>query len=138
MAEEAAVLDRGVLGPDWRRTGLGFRAYPVDSNASEASDVCRFFGTPDLGPSAHFYTADAGECAAVKTNPRWMFEGIAFRAVLPVKGLCAAGTDAVIRFFWPGADVSQSRHRYVRDAATLAQMRALGWIEEGPVFCSPQ
>jgi len=55
-----------------------------------------------------------------------------------VKGLCAAGMDAVIRFFWPGADVSQSRHRYVRDAVTLGQMRTAGWIEEGPVFCSPQ
>jgi len=34
-------------------------------------------------------------------------------------------------------DVSQSRHRYVRDAAGLARMRAVASIEEGPVFCSP-
>jgi hypothetical protein len=32
--------------------------------------------------------------------------------------------------------VSQSRHRYARDAAAIAAMRAAAWIEEGPVFCS--
>jgi len=135
VAEEAAMLDRGTLGTDWHRTGLSFRAYPAGSAAG--LDVCRFFGTA-TGPAAHFYTADGAECALVKTNPRWLYEGIAFRALLPGAGVCPASTEPVIRFFWPGADVSQSRHRYVRDAATLAAMRALPWIEEGPVFCSPQ
>jgi len=138
VPEEAAVLDHGVLGPDWHRTGLGFRAYAVGANATAASDVCRFFGTPGVGPSAHFFTADASECMTVKANPHWLFEGLAFRALLPVEGACPAGTDTVVRFFWQGTEVLQSRHRYVRDAATLAQMRGLGWVEEGPVFCSPQ
>jgi len=37
----------------------------------------------------------------------------------------------------PGLSVSASRHRYVRDVAEIARMRSVGWIEEGPVFCSP-
>jgi hypothetical protein len=135
VPEEAAMLDQGGLGPDWHRTGLTFRAYPASATAGR--EVCRFFGTA-IGPSAHFYTADAAECAAVKANPHWAYEGIAFRALLPTAATCALGTQPVIRFFWPGADVSQSRHRYVLDAATLAAMRALAWIEEGAVFCAPQ
>jgi hypothetical protein len=134
VPEEAAMLDQGRLGPDWQRTGLTFRAYPVASTAGV--DVCRFFGTA-TGPSAHFYTADPAECTAVKANPRWAYEGTAFRALLPTVGTCALGTQPVIRFFWPGADVSQSRHRYVLDPAALAAMRAQAWIEEGAVFCSP-
>src|SRR5262249_1096786 len=120
VPEEAAMLDAGTLGPDWHRTGLAFHGDPVASSAG--SGVCRVLGTPGLGPSAHFYTADPAECAAVKANPRWLFEGIAFRALLPAAGVCPAGTLPVIRFYFVGADVSQSRHRYVADAAAIAVM----------------
>lgn len=137
VREEADAIDNGVVGPDWQRTGLSFRSYAAGSTGGGAVDVCRFFGTPGLGPSAHFYTADPVECALVKANPRWLYEGIAFRALLPVAGACPAATAPVIRFFWPGSEVARSRHRYVQDAATLAAMRAAGWIEEGPVFCAP-
>ena len=137
VPEEAAAIDQGVVGPGWARTGLSFRAFAAGSVGGSAIDVCRFFGTPGIGPSAHFYTADPAECAGVKANPRWLYEGIAFRALLPAAGACPVATEPVIRFFWPGPDVSRSRHRYVRDAAELARMRAAAWIEEGPVFCSP-
>jgi hypothetical protein len=137
VAEEAAAIDAGVVGPGWVRTGFTFHAYAVETQADGTLPVCRFFGTPGLGPSAHFFTADAAECALVKTNPRWLYEGIAFRAAVPSSGVCAAGTSPVVRFFWPGAIVTESRHRYVKDAAEIARMRSAGWIEEGPVFCSP-
>jgi hypothetical protein len=137
VPEEAAAIDQGLVGPDWLRTGYSFRGFAAGTLAANVVDVCRFWGTPGIGPSAHFYTADPGECASVKANPRWLYEGIAFRAILPVAGACPAATAPVIRFFWPGPDVTQSRHRYVRDAAELARMRAAAWIEEGPVFCSP-
>lgn len=132
---EATAIDDGVVGPDWQRTGFTFRAYAADGAAG--APVCRFFGTPGVGPSAHFYTADAAECAQVKANPYWRYEGIAFRAPLPAAGACPAGTAPVVRYFRPGADVLHSRHRYVRDAAEQARMRDGSWIEEGPVFCSP-
>jgi len=77
---EAALLEGGGLGPDWRRTGATFQAYPRDAQAPvEARDACRFFGTPGLGPNSHFYTTDAAECAAVGADPHWTREGVAFR-----------------------------------------------------------
>jgi hypothetical protein len=135
VSEEAASIDQGLVGPNWQRTGQSFRSFAAGTTTGGAFDVCRFWGAPGIGPSSHFYTADPGECAGVKTNPRWLYEGIAFRAMLPIAGLCPAATEPVIRFFWPGTDVTQSRHRYVRDAAELARMRSALWIEEGPVFC---
>jgi hypothetical protein len=137
VVEEAVAIDHGVVGPGWVRTGLSFQGFAAGTLGGNAADVCRFFGTPGSGPSAHFYTADPAECAKVKANPRWLYEGIAFRSILPALGTCPPATAAVIRFFWPGNDVTQSRHRYVLDAALLARMRGAAWIEEGPVFCSP-
>ena len=137
VPQEADAIDKGAVGPGWVRTGFTFRAYAADADAKEAMPVCRFFGTPGLGPDAHFFTADAAECALVKANARWWYEGIAFRALVPAAGSCPAATAAVVRFYSPGLDVSASRHRYVRDAAEIARMRSAGWIEEGPVFCSP-
>jgi serine protease len=99
--------------------------------------VCRFTGTPNIGPNSHFYTADAGECALVAANPYWVYEGSPFRTLVPAAGACAQGTSPVIRFFFPGSDVVQVRHRYVVDPAEAAQMLGAGWIEEGPVFCAP-
>jgi HYDIN/CFA65/VesB-like, Ig-like domain/Repeat of unknown function (DUF5648) len=137
VAEEATAIDAGAVGPGWARTGFSFRAYAADTPAEGTLPVCRFFGTPGQGPSAHFFTADAAECALVKANPRWLYEGIAWRADVPANGQCAAGASPVVRFFWPGAIVTDARHRYVKDAAEIARMRSAEWIEEGPVFCSP-
>ncbi len=137
-AAEEAAIDAGLVGLGWVRTGQSFHAWADTQSAPTAAlAVCRFFGTPGLGPSSHFFTANPAECAAVKMNPGWIYEGIAFNALLPVGGACAQGSAAVIRFFRGGASVSESRHRYVQDAVELARMRAAGWIEEGPVFCSP-
>ena len=136
--DEAAAIDRGAVGPNWARTGLGFRAYAAGTTGGNAVDVCRFFGTPGVGPSSHFFTGNAAECAAVRTNPDWFDEGIAFRAIVPAAGACPAGSTPVQRFFWPGGLVTLSRHRYASDAATIVALRAAApaWIEEGPVFCS--
>jgi Repeat of unknown function (DUF5648)/Abnormal spindle-like microcephaly-assoc'd, ASPM-SPD-2-Hydin len=136
-AEEAAI-DAGRVGVGWTRTGESFHAWADAASApAGALPVCRFFGTPGVGPASHFFTANPAECAAVKTNPGWIYEGTAFYALLPAGGTCAEASVAVIRFFWAGAAVADSRHRYVQDAAVLGQMRAAGWLEEGPVFCSP-
>jgi hypothetical protein len=135
---EIAFLDGGGLGADWTRTGAKFHAWPRDDTSSTSEvDVCRFFGTPGVGPNSHFFTGNATECALVKTDPHWIYEGIAFRSVLPQNGQCPTGYTTVNRLWLPGADVTGSRHRYTADAATIATMTAAGWKLEGPVFCAP-
>jgi len=132
---EAAFLDAGGLGTGWVRTGAHFRAWPRGVPAG--FDVCRFFGTPGIGPDSHFYTADAAECAAVKRNPHWIAEGIAFRTAIPLAGACTTGYSTVIRLWKPGVDTTGTRHRYTADPATVTAMAAAGWVVEGPVFCVP-
>jgi hypothetical protein len=134
---EAAFIDAGGVGTAWVRTGFHFRAWAADNAASGALPVCRFTGTPNIGPSSHFFTADDNECTVVKTNPYWLYEGVAFRALPPSGGVCAAGMTPVVRFFWSGTEVALLRHRYVVDPAEAARMRAAGWLEEGVVFCAP-
>src|SRR4051812_38378586 len=78
FADEVAMLDAGVVVPGWVRTGVAFNAWQAATDDPKAVPVCRFFGTPGVGPDSHFYTADPAECALVKTNPDWTFEAIAF------------------------------------------------------------
>jgi len=134
---EAAFIDAGGVGMGWLRTGFHFHSWTTDAVVPGGVPVCRFMGTPNLGPSSHFFTADPTECALVLSNRYWLFEGMAFKILPTVAGLCSSGTIPVTRFFWPGSDVTLIRHRYVVDAAEAQRMRAAGWIEEGAVFCAP-
>ena len=136
-AAEAAFIDGGGVGAAWMRTGFHFHAWTTGNVAPETVPVCRFTGTPNIGPDSHFFTGYAAECALVQANPYWLYEGIAFRTLLPAAGQCVAGMIPVIRFYRPGTAINQVRHRYVVDAAQAEQMLSLGWIEEGPVFCAP-
>jgi serine protease len=99
--------------------------------------VCRFFGTPGIGPNSHFYTGYARECDIVRKDAHWIEEGATFRARLPVDGACANGERTVTRLFRPGATVTASRHRYVVDASLATVMQGQGWVLEGAVFCAP-
>jgi hypothetical protein len=136
-AGEIALLDGGGLGGEWSRTGASFRAWPRDGADPRALPVCRFFGAPGFGPESHFYTAYANECAAVRADAHWIEEGVTFRAMLPSATGCPGGFAVVSRFWKPGRAVTETRHRYVVDAAAAATMRAAGWVAEGPVFCAP-
>ncbi|MEO8506966.1 MAG: hypothetical protein ABI593_04985 [Betaproteobacteria bacterium] len=69
--EEVAALDTGTNVKGWTRTGGQFTVFT--ESAEGLSAVCRFFGTPGVGPDSHFYTADAAECAKVRTYPAWTF-----------------------------------------------------------------
>ena len=84
---EAAMLDAGVIVPGWPRTGFAFKVRPRRRRARARR--CRFFGTPGIGPNSHFFTIDADECAMVKANPFWTYEGIAFNADRPVDATTA-------------------------------------------------
>jgi uncharacterized protein (DUF1800 family) len=134
--DEAAMLDQGVVVKGWTRTGVTWSAWANAGDSATAVPVCRFFGTPGKGPNSHFYTADANECAVVKQNPGWTFEAIAFYIDVPQSGACKAGTTQVYRSFYPGADVSQSNHRFLPDM-TMFEHMAGSSILEGLVMCSP-
>jgi hypothetical protein len=99
--------------------------------------VCRFLGAPPRGPEAHFFSASAAECEALRHNDLWLDEGLAFRTLLPSAERCPAGFQLVVRLWWRGSDAREVRHRYVRDAAIAASMGRDGWVVEGAVFCSP-
>jgi hypothetical protein len=133
-AAEAAMLDAGVIVPGWTRTGYDFKAWQAGTALGAAT--CRFFGTPGIGPNSHFYTIDADECAKVRVNPNWMFESFAFQALAPASATCPADRMLVTRLYNNGMG-GQASHRYTTSPSVKADMLANGWIEEGPVFCTP-
>jgi serine protease len=134
---EIAIIESGGAGPGWQRTGLGFRAYiPEAGVAVAALAVCRFYGTPGIGPNSHFYTADAAECAAVKSDPGWTYEGIAFYIPVPAGGQCASTTTPVYRAYNKRFAQNDSNHRYASDVVVYNAMVAQGWTGEGVVMCS--
>jgi len=134
--DEAAMLDAGVVVPGWTRTGVTFSAWKAAGDSPTAVPVCRFFGTPNVGPDSHFYTADPTECALVKQNPDWTFEAIAFYIEPPRAASCPAATAPIYRSFYPGPNVSASNHRFVPDL-TMHQKMAASSILEGVVMCEP-
>ena len=138
-AGEIAAIDSGAAGPGWQRTGLSFKPYaPGSGNPPGAQPVCRFYGTPGLGPNSHFYTVDPLECEGVRRDPGWTYEGTAFYIVPPASGQCATGTQPVYRAYNTRFAQNDSNHRYTTDAAVYAQMQAQGWAGEGAVFCAAQ
>jgi len=133
--EEAAALDAGALGGAWKRTGFAFPVAPASDTL--AVDVCRLFGTPSVGPNTHFYTGNPQECASLRANPLWMFEGMAFRIPMPVSDACPATLRPVYRLYNNPTTLAAVNHRFTADGATYSAMRAQGWIGEGVAFCAP-
>jgi photosystem II stability/assembly factor-like uncharacterized protein len=143
-ADEIAMLNLGSL-PPWVPTG---ESWPVfDAQNLVSSPVCRFFSASFAPKSSHFYTPFPAECATVKANPGWQFEGIAFYVQLPTgygtgNGYCSQGAIALYRAYNNGMGGAPN-HRYTTSIATLNAMLAQGWTFEGEantkVFaCVPQ
>ena len=130
---EAAMLDAGIVVPGWKRTGFDFKVHAAD--APDGLPACRFFGTPGVGPNSHFFTIDPTECAKVMANPAWTFEGIAFRADVPVAEDCAPDRVPVVRLYNNGKG-GQANHRYVTSRGEVREMLIEGWTREGVVFCA--
>ena len=145
---EIANVDRGFAG-DWKRTGLGFVAWASASDAPPgAVPVCRFYAS---GPNSHFYTGSRQECdelKALEVSQRaeaqakgkaflgWAYETIAFWALLPQNGQCAAGFKPVWRAYNNRALEMDSNHRLTTDAGQRAAM--MGWVDEGAQLCVTQ
>jgi len=136
---EADLIDRGSAGPNWQRTGVAFRVWM--SPAAGGMPVCRFYGTPGIGPNSHFYSALPSECAMTANDPGWTFEGVAFYAYyLYQDGInaCPAGTQYVYRMYNNGFAQNNSNHRYLTDYDLAMSMVASGWSFEGPTMCVPR
>jgi len=144
--DEIAALDAGVA---FKRTGERFKAWLRASDApASAVPVCRFYAS---GPNSHFYTANPGECAYLKSLQQkqasdaaakglpfqgWQFEAIAFYAVAPQNGACPAGTQPVWLAYNDRAAQDDSNHRFMATEAVRSAMR-MSWTDEGLAFCSP-
>jgi probable HAF family extracellular repeat protein len=134
---EITAMDSGQFS-GWSRTGQTFNVHldaPVGTNA-----VCRFFGAAF---TSHFYTANADECALVKTYPAWQYEGIAFNIAVPdLNGNCPSATQPVYRLYNNGKEAAPN-HRYTTSLTTRSQMMDAGWVPEGSgplgvAMCAPQ
>ncbi|CAN5401395.1 hypothetical protein BH11PSE11_BH11PSE11_14690 [soil metagenome] len=145
---EKRSIDTGGAGPGWSRTGYQFKVYAspqIDELPShDRVPVCRFYGTPGIGPNSHFYTAEAGECAQVKKDPGWFYEGIAFwitrvanTAGSPAAPSCPIGSIAVNRVYNGRWMVNDSNHRFSTSNSLILQMKDKGWAVEGAVMCAP-
>jgi len=134
---EAIAIDGGSAGPGWSRTGETWKAWVLGPIPS-APEVCRFYGTPGIGPNSHFYTADFNECAGVKQDPGWTYEEPnKFWVRAPVSGGCTAGSQPIYRAYNNRFAQNDSNHRYASNSAIYNQMIAQGWIGEGVVYCAP-
>ena len=130
---EAALLDAGVQITGWSSTGFAFKAWPAGSPNGTAT--CRFFGTPGIGPDSHLYTNNPAECAMVKGDRAWTYEGVAFNALPVIGGDCAVDRVPVIRLYNNGRG-GEANHRYTTSRSEIANTTARGWSVEGPVFCA--
>ncbi len=138
IANEIALLDAGTTIKGWARTEQSFNVYT--SAQAGSSPVCRYYIPPELGNS-HFYGRGTTECTATgAANPTFVNEDPQFfQIMLPVFGVCPAGTRNVYRVFSNRADVN---HRYMVVSAIRDQMVTNGWLAEGDgpdlvVMCSP-
>ena len=139
-ADEIAAIQSGSAGPGWQLTGQSFKVWPSmppDTAFSAVAPVCRFYGVPAGGPNSHFFTAQADECALVKRNGGWYYEGIGFY-IRPVDsgGGCPAGYLSVERAYNRGAARNDSNHRFTTSESTFRAMGAQGWAKEGTVMCA--
>lgn len=135
-AAEMGFVDSGGAGAGWARTGGRFGVYAAAGDAAGLAPVCRFYGTPGVGPNSHFYTANAAECEFVKSQAGWTYEGIAFHVPVPQAGTCPAGTTSVMRTYNDRAAANDSNHRFTVDATVQARMVAAGHRDEGTVMCA--
>jgi len=131
---EAAALDAGTPVKGWTRTGGQFTVFT--DPAPGLSAVCRFFGTPGNGPNSHFYTADAAECAKVKTLPAWTFEEISF--YIPTTGNGDCGSNWPVYRSYYSDQIADANHRFTIDLTAHVRMKdGRGDILEGIVMCAP-
>ena len=130
--DEMAAIDSGAAG-GWVRTGYSFKVQNRPTGGY--SSVCRFYLT-GLARGSHFYTANAAECAGLKTDLYWKYEADAFY-VAPVAsdGSCSSGKIPVYRLYNNQLSGTPN-HRYSTAAYLQTEMASKGWSLEGAAFCA--
>lgn len=127
-AEEIAAIDGGTF-QGWVRTGESFKVSALD--AAGAAKVCRFFSAAFSPKSSHFYTPAAAECASVKSNANWQYEGQVFSLTpATAAGVCPAATQPLFRLYNTGQGGAPN-HRYTIRSDLRSRMLAQGWVSEG-------
>ena len=98
---------------------------PVDSVDTSLPFLCRRFIT------------SSDECAIVKRNGGWFYEGTGFY-LHPVDAdrQCPAGFLQVERAYNNGFPRNDSNHRFTTSDSTVRAMGQKGWTIEGPVMCA--
>jgi hypothetical protein len=128
IAAEVAKLDDGTF-IGWARTGYKFKVWMVATTGT--ASVCRFFSTAFNPRSSHFYTPVSSECATVKSNPNWSFEGEVLGVLLPsAAGTCPSSTKPLFRLYNNGGGGAPN-HRYTVEPSVRTSMVVLGWVPEG-------
>ena len=92
--EEMRGLDEGTGARGWQRTGKEFDVLlmPGCPPVRVEQAAYRFFGTPGVGPSSHFFTLDREECRVVEKTGAWLYEGATFWAApTNARGGCDQG-----------------------------------------------
>jgi len=131
---EIESLDSGAIA-GWRRTGVELWVH--DAPEPGLVPVCRFYSVAFAPRSAHFYTADAVECEAVKANPHWIDEGVAFYVKPPEKvsgnWACPSGYREVQRWYNGGNGGAPQHilHPYRGDWDYWDGRPPMGWTVEG-------
>ncbi len=137
-ASDKDIIDRGLAGPGWSRTGYAFKGYtlpgPAELRVATQAPVCRFFFPAIL---THFFSAEPAECNLVRGYGT-IDEGIDFWITHARDAACPAGSLALTRLYNNRWRENESNHRYTtsRSLAT-ALVRDNGWINEGVVMCAP-
>ena len=120
----------------WQRLGRDaeFKVWPADEPApSTASPVCRFYSRL---VNSHFYTGDESECESLKDqNSGWIYEGIAFQALIPKAGICPNRTRPIYRLYNGRAEEMDSNHRFITNPDMYLALVEDGWIGAGIAFC---
>jgi serine protease len=131
--EEVDFVLSGVPGRWWDMEDY-FLAWRDGSQG--ALPVCRFYGTPGVGPNSHFYTVDPGECEMIKNAQGWTYEGIAFYMKKPSNGTCPSNTTPIHRYYNNRWMHNDSNHRYASHLFDIDYMIQQGWTYEGVAMCA--
>ena len=133
---EIAAVQRGDFGSAWQATGEGFNVETVPPpGVPPRAAVCRFRGGFRDFTYA-FYTADAGECDAVKQNGWWRYQGVSFYTIGTAGGTCPDGYIGVHRAYNNGFVRNDNNHRFTTSDSTMRDTQAAGWRFEGTAFCT--
>lgn len=121
----------------FQRTGMRFETLSAPFSGDSAQAACRFYVGPERGGSnSHFY-GTGQDCGIANTFKNFAYEGSDFGVVRPASGVCpAAHPVSVTRLFNNRAASNEGNHRYVVGTRVINAMLAVGWVNEGVVFCA--